>query len=221
MAKTIVLEGIDGSGKSTQFALAREALNRLGVPNVSYKFPRYDTPSGVNVRRYLDGDFGSRPEDVGAYAASAFYSVDRVASFRSEWHTFYEEVKNGVVLLDRYTPSNAVHQGAKLPPEERKAYYDWLYHFEFTMLGLPKPDAVLILKVPPAYSRKLTHARGAEDIHERDQTYIEKCYASMMEAADYYGWDMIDCVEGEELLPINVIHEKVMAKILGVLGLSK
>ncbi|MBQ4623699.1 MAG: thymidylate kinase, partial [Clostridia bacterium] len=160
-------------------------------------------------------------EDVGAYAASAFYSVDRVASFRSEWHTFYEEVKNGVVLLDRYTPSNAVHQGAKLPPEERKAYYDWLYHFEFTMLGLPKPDAVLILKVPPAYSRKLTHARGAEDIHERDQTYIEKCYASMMEAADYYGWDMIDCVEGEELLPINVIHEKVMAKILGVLGLSK
>ena len=221
MAKKIVLEGIDGSGKSTQFALAREALNRLGVPNVSYKFPRYDTPSGANVRRYLDGDFGSRPEDVGAYAASAFYSVDRVASFRSEWHTFYEEVKNGVVLLDRYTPSNAVHQGAKLPPEERKAYYDWLYHFEFTMLGLPKPDAVLILKVPPAYSRKLTHARGAEDIHERDQTYIEKCYASMMEAADYYGWDMIDCVEGEELLPINVIHEKVMAKILGVLGLSK
>ena len=221
MAKTIVLEGIDGSGKSTQFALAREALNRLGVPNVSYKFPRYDTPSGANVRRYLDGDFGSRPEDVGAYAASAFYSVDRVASFRSEWHTFYEEVENGVVLLDRYTPSNAVHQGAKLPPEERKAYYDWLYHFEFTMLGLPKPDAVLILKVPPAYSRKLTHARGAEDIHERDQTYIEKCYASMMEAADYYGWDMIDCVEGEELRPIDVIHEKVMAKILGVLGLSK
>ena len=114
MAKTIVLEGIDGSGKSTQFSLTREKLQKRGLPLLSVKFPRYDTPSGMNIRRYLAGDFGANPEDVSPYAASAFYAVDRYASFKSEWEGFYRTEDRGIVLLDRYTPSNAVHQASKL-----------------------------------------------------------------------------------------------------------
>jgi len=213
MAKSIVLEGIDGSGKSTQFKLAGEALEKAGYVTSSYKFPRYDTPSGQNITRYLKGDFGKNPADVSAYAASVMYSVDRYASFKSEWESFYRDTPNGVVLLDRYTGSNAIHQAAKLPPEARPAYYDWLYHFEYELLGLPKPDLVLVLDMPPAYAFQLTRARGEQDIHEKNTAYIESCYKSMLEAADYYSWQLIPCVEEGKIRPIEEIHRAVMEKI--------
>ena len=219
MAKTIVLEGIDGSGKSTQFALTREKLEKRGIPLLSIKFPRYDTPSGMNIRRYLAGEFGEKPEDVSPYAASAFFAVDRYASYKSEWEGFYRSEERGVVLLDRYTPSNAVHQASKLPKEERPAFYDWLADFEFRLMGLPKPDAVLILDMPYAYTRRLTQARGAEDIHERDGGYVEKCYETMMDAAAHFGWTKIPCVERDEILPPEEINRRLMQKIETVLPL--
>ena len=213
MAKTVVLEGIDGSGKSTQFALAQKALSGRGVPQCAVKFPRYETPSGKNIRRYLDGDFGQRPEDVSPYAASAFYAVDRYASFKSEWESFYRSQEKGVVLLDRYTPSNAVHQASKLPKGERTAFYDWLAGFEYRLMGLPEPDAVLILDMPIEYARRLTHARGEEDIHERAGGYIERCYETMIDAARHFGWTLIPCVEAGEILPPGTIHRSVMREV--------
>ena len=213
MAKTIVLEGIDGSGKSTQFKLTGEKLDAMGIKHLSVKFPRYETPSGMNIRRYLSGEFGKQPEDVGAYAASAFYAVDRYASYKSEWGMFYHGEKDGIVLLDRYTPSNAVHQGAKLPKSERPAFYDWLADFEFRLLGLPQPDAVLILDMPPAYTRILTRARGEEDIHERDGRYMELCYETMMDAAEHFGWTKINCTENDAVLSPEVINRKVMREV--------
>jgi len=213
VAKTIVLEGIDGSGKSTQFALTRDKLSGRGLPLISVKFPRYETPSGMNIRRYLSGEFGEKPGDVSPYAASAFYAVDRYASFKSEWEAFYRTEERGIVLLDRYTPSNAVHQGSKLSEEERPAFYDWLADFEYRLMGLPRPDAVLILDMPYAFTRRLTRARGEEDIHERDGGYIEKCYETMLDAAAHFGWKKIPCVEGDEILPPEEINRRVMREI--------
>ena len=217
MAKTIVLEGIDGSGKSTQFRLTCEQLDLLGVKHISYKFPRYDTPSGMNIRRYLSGEFGEHPGDVGAYAASALYAVDRYASFRSEWREFYEKEENGIILLDRYTPSNAVHQGAKLAPEERAAFYDWLADFEYRLMGLPEPDVVLILDMPPFYTRRLTRARGEEDIHERDGQYMTLCYETMIDAAEHFGWTRIPCVENDEIRSPAEINALVMEEVRRVI----
>ncbi|MBO4406453.1 MAG: thymidylate kinase [Clostridia bacterium] len=213
MAKTIVLEGIDGSGKSTQFALTREKLAARGLPLLSVKFPRYQTPSGMNIKRYLSGEFGEKPDDVGPYAASAFFAVDRYASFKSEWEGFYRNEEKGVVLLDRYTPSNAVHQGSKLSPADRPAFFDWLADFEYRLMGLPRPDAVLVLDMPYAYTRRLTRARGEEDIHERDGGYIEKCYETMLDAAAHFGWTRIPCVEEDEILPPETINGRVMEEI--------
>lgn len=217
MAKTIVLEGIDGSGKSTQFKLTGEKLDRMGVKHMSVKFPRYETPSGMNIRRYLSGEFGEKPGDVNPYAASALYAVDRYASFKSEWGKFYEEEKEGVILLDRYTPSNAVHQGAKLEKSERPAFYDWLADFEFRMMGLPRPDAVLILDMPPLYTRRLTRARGEEDIHERDGHYMELCYETMIDASEHFGWTKIGCMENDAILSPEEINRRVMCEVEKVL----
>ena len=137
MGKLIVIEGIDGSGKSTQFNLLTERLRREGAQFQTVRFPRYDADSSVLVRKYLAGDFGTKPSDINAYAASAFFAVDRFASYKTEpWGAYYNA--GGVVLTDRYTTSNAIHQGAKMPVAERRAYFEWLYNFEFAEMQLPR-----------------------------------------------------------------------------------
>ena len=136
----IVLEGIDGSGKSTQYRRLCQHMTALGKPFHSVVFPRYDQDSSALVRLYLSGAFGTKPDDVNAYAASAFYAVDRFASYRLDWKPAYEA--GGLILADRYTTSNACHQGSKLPDSELPAYFDWLYDFEYHRLELPRPDLV-------------------------------------------------------------------------------
>ena len=127
--KLIVLEGLDGSGKATQAALLTEYLSHQGVPVKKITFPDYASDSSALVKMYLAGKFGTHPDDVNAYAASAFYAVDRFASFKTNWGSFYQN--GGVVVADRYTTSNAVHQCSKLPEEEWPAYLDWLFTFEY------------------------------------------------------------------------------------------
>ena len=138
MGKLIVIEGTDGSGKSTQFRLLTERLTQEQVAFQKLVFPQYAEPSSALIRMYLSGEFGSRPSDVGAYAASAFYAVDRYASYKKVWGDWYE--KGGLVVSDRYTTSNAVHQSSKEPPEKREDFLHWLYDFEYNKLGLPRPD---------------------------------------------------------------------------------
>ena len=109
----IVIEGTDGSGKSTQFQQLRQRLEREQVAFRNVVFPRYQEESSALIRLYLNGAFGTRPGDVNPYAASSFFAVDRYASYRQDWGDWYEQ--GGLVLCDRYTTSNAVHQGSKLP----------------------------------------------------------------------------------------------------------
>ena len=118
--KLIVFEGTDGSGKSTQFKTLCQRLDGQGTAYQKLVFPQYKEPSSALIRMYLAGEFGSHPGDVNPYAASAFYAVDRYASLKLAWGGHYQA--GGLVLADRYTTSNAVHQASKLPAEERDTY---------------------------------------------------------------------------------------------------
>ena len=124
MGKLVVLEGIDGSGKSAQYRRLVSRFEREGIKYHSIVFPRYDQESSALIRMYLGGQFGEKPEDVNAFAASIFYAVDRYASYMTDWKEYYEQ--GGLVLSDRFTTSNAVHQGAKLGADEQPAFFDWL-----------------------------------------------------------------------------------------------
>ena len=155
--KLIVFEGTDGSGKATQSKLLFERLQREGVDCRKLNFPRYGEKSAALVELYLGGAFGTHPSDVNAYAASTFYSVDRYASYKQDWGKYYEA--GGLLIADRYTTSNAVHQCSKLPPEQWDTFLQWLFDYEYHLLGLPAPDKVIYLQVDPAVSQRLMTAR--------------------------------------------------------------
>ncbi len=192
--KLIVLEGIDGSGKSAQYRRLCTRMENDGIAYTHIVFPRYDKESSALIRMYLGGQFGSKPEDVNAYTASTFYAVDRFASYRSDWGPVYEN--GGLILSDRYTTSNAVHQGSKLPEEELPAFFDWLQDLEYGKMGLPQPDLVIYLDVDVELSlarmrrrQKKTHTSA--DIHEQDVAYLERCLRTARLAAAHYGWRSI------------------------------
>lgn len=220
MGKLIVIEGTDGSGKSTQFALMSQRLTAQGRAFRHIVFPRYTEPSSALIRMYLGGEFGSSPSDVNAYAASAFYAVDRFASYKQDWGAWYEE--GGLVLSDRYTTSNAVHQTSKLPEAERPAFLRWLYEFEYDKLQLPRPDLTIYLDVPTDFTEKLLRSREAAtnthaDIHEQDTGYLATCRAAGKAAAAYYGWTVIECVREGTMRSIEEIHEEIYRHVLACL----
>ncbi len=212
MGKLIVMEGTDGVGKSTQFSLLRQRLAQAGKAFETIVFPQYQEPSSALIRMYLGGEFGTRPGDVNAYAASMFYAVDRYASFQKKWGSYYQ--RGGLVLCDRYTTSNAVHQASKEPPEQRQAFFRWLYETEFCLFGLPKPDLVIYLDAPIELTEALMRSRESKtntsaDIHEKDLEYLRICRQTGKEAAAYYGWKIVDCAAYGTMRTIEDIHEEV------------
>ena len=212
MGKLIVIEGTDGSGKSTQFRMLSQHLNQDGREFKHIVFPRYDQESSALIRMYLGGQFGSKPSDVNAYAASSFYAVDRYASYKMDWGEWYKN--GGLILSDRYTTSNAVHQASKEAPEDREKYLHWLYDFEYDKLKLPCPDLVIYLDVPTDFTEKMLRSREAAtntkaDIHEQDMTYLATCRETGRTAAAYYGWTVINCVADGKMRSIEDIHEEI------------
>ena len=212
MGKLIVIEGTDGSGKSTQFKKLWEHLEADGVTFRHIVFPRYDQESTALIRMYLGGQFGSKPSDVNAYAASSFYAADRFASYKMDWGQWYEE--GGLVLSDRYTTSNAVHQASKEPAEKQADFLQWLYDFEYDKLGLPRPDLTIYLDVPTDFTEKLLRHREADtntsaDIHEKDMAYLATCRNTGRKAAEFYGWTTINCVKDGSMRSIEDIHEEI------------
>ncbi len=212
MGKLIVIEGTDGSGKSTQF---KALTQRLTAENTAFKtlvFPRYAEESSALIRMYLGGQFGSHPSDVNAYAASAFYAVDRYASYKQDWGTWYEE--GGLIVSDRYTTSNAVHQASKEPEENQGEFLRWLYEFEYDKLGLPRPDLVIYLDVPTSFTEQMMRSREAAtnthaDIHEQDLTYLATCRKTGRAAAAFYGWTVVECVRDGRMRSIEDIHQEI------------
>ncbi len=220
MGKLIAFEGIDGSGKSTQARLTREKLSALGIDFKSVTFPRYDNPSATLIKMYLGGEFGSKPGDVNPYASSCFYAVDRYASFTQDWREHYEN--GGLIIADRYTTSNAIHQGAKFPKEQRTEFFRWLYNFEFDLMGLPKPDAVIYMdtSLELAEARIISRAAGSQtDIHERDFSYLELCHACGAQAAAEYGWISVKSHKDGAERSVEDVNDEIFGIIKDILSL--
>ena len=220
MGKLIVIEGTDGSGKSTQFRLLTGRLESEQVKFQKLVFPQYSEPSSALIRMYLGGEFGKSPSDVNAYAASAFYSVDRYASYRKVWGKWYEA--GGLVVSDRYTTSNAVHQASKEPEDKREDFLNWLYDFEYDKLGLPRPDLVIYLDVPTDFTEKMLRHRESEththaDIHEQDMQYLATCRRMGRAAAAHYGWTVIRCVRDGAMRSMEDIHEEIYRHVAACL----
>ena len=210
--KLIVIEGTDGSGKATQAKMLLHALEARGLSCREIDFPRYGNPFAEPANLYLHGALGSRPGDVNAYAASTLFAVDRFASYQEDWGAFYES--GGVVVANRYTTSNAVHQASKLPDGERRAFLEWLFDLEYRRLGLPEPDLVLYLDMPTEAANQLMRRREAEtntaaDIHEQDGEYLRRCRACAGEIARAQGWAVVNCAEGGAPRTPEDIHREV------------
>lgn len=220
MGKLIVIEGTDGSGKSTQFRLLTERLARENHEFRKLVFPQYQEPSSALIRMYLAGEFGTSPSDVNAYAASAFYAVDRYASYKKVWGQWYEN--GGLVVSDRYTTSNAVHQASKEPEEKQQDFLKWLYAFEYDHLNLPRPDLTVYLDVPTDFTEMLLRSREQAtnthaDIHEADTAYLATCRRMGKKAAQYYGWTVISCVQDGKMRSIEDIHEEIYRHVAACL----
>lgn len=221
--KVIVIEGSDGSGKATQ---TKKLFDRLAVDGFRIRkveYPNYGSDSSALVKMYLCGEFGSSPEDVNPYAASSFYAVDRYASYKKEWEDFY--LSGGIVLADRYTTANMVHQATKIDdPAQRESFLNWLWDYEFVKLGLPVPECVIFLDVDPSCSRRLMENRANKingeqdkDIHEKDPVFLQKSHESSCLVAQKYGWIRVSCLDSGELREIDDIHEEIYSRVINTI----
>jgi dTMP kinase len=214
--KLIVIEGLDGSGKSTQTALIKQKIEALGLSVRQIKLPDYESDSSALVRMYLNGEFGSDPSDVNTYATSLFYTVDRFANFTKVWKKDY--LDGTVILADRYATSNAVHQMVKLEKDKWDEYLLWLDDIEYNKVGIPKPDLVVFLDMPVDVSQRLMTARynGDEkkkDVHEANVAYLNACHESAVYAAQKLGWVVVKCADGDEPRKIEDINEEIFREI--------
>ena len=219
MGKLIIIEGTDGSGKQTQSQLLHDRLYNKGIKVKKISFPDYESPSSSLVKMYLNGDFGKDAQSVNAYAASSFYGVDRYASFKTKWEKEYEN--EYVIISDRYTTSNIVHQSSKIDDfEDKMKCVNWIEDFEYNKLGIPSPDLVVFLNVPIEYTFNLMENREnkitgekSKDIHESNKEYLIKSYNSAIELAKIKGWIIIDCVKNGKMRTIEDINDEIYRNI--------
>ena len=216
----IALDGLDGSGKETQTRLLEEALKAKGIPCRSVSFPTYDEKMSAAVKLYLGGAFGNDPHAVNGYAASVFYGVDRYCSYMLDWKKDYEA--GTVILANRYTTANAVHQLSKLPAEDYDGFLKWLFDLEYGKMGLPAPDLVLYLCVPPEVSEALIKSRSSQtgretDIHENDKRHLSDSYKAALYSAEKLGWEKIDCARDMTLRTREDIHQEILSAVEALL----
>ncbi|CAM3091554.1 deoxynucleoside kinase [Streptobacillus felis] len=223
MGKLIIIEGTDGSGKQTQTEKLYSRLVDDGNKVKKISFPNYDSNSSALVKMYLSGEFGSKPTDVNAYAASTFYGIDRYASYKTDWGKEY--ISGTIIISDRYTGSNMIHHGSKFDDEkEKEKYLCWLEDLEFDKFGIPRPDVTIFLNVPIDYTFSLMENRdnkftgeSKKDIHESDKDYLRKSYYNALDIAKQKGWKVIDCVVNNRMLSIEEIHELIYANVKEIL----
>ena len=219
MGKLFVIEGTDGRGKETQFRKLQERLQEENLEFRVVNFPNYDNASSSLVKMYLSGEFGENAKDVSPYIASTFYAADRYATFKRYYEDYYKE--GGIILADRYTTANMVHQAGKIEnKEERKKFLDWLWDFEFNLYGLPVPTKTFFLSMPPDYAlnliehraNKFTHS-ARKDIHERDKRHIIDSYNTACDLVNDYDWYEVKCVKDGELRTVQDIHEEIYQEV--------
>ena len=219
MGKLFVIDGTDGSGKQTQLNKLQERLSKDGIEYKTVSFPNYDSPSSSLVKMYLSGEFGKNAKDVSPYIASTFFAADRYATFQTGYKDYYEQ--GGIILADRYTTANMVHQAGKIKDKiERKKFIDWLFDFEFNLYGLPIPTEVFFLNMPTEKAvelmknreNKYTH-ESKKDIHESDENHLKDAYNAACEISRDYNWYEILCVENDKVRTIEDIHEEIYNEV--------
>lgn len=215
MGKLFVIDGTDASGKQTQLKKLQERLEKENIEYKLVSFPNYGSPSSSLVKMYLSGEFGKNAKEISPYVASTFFAADRYATFKKELEEFYNN--GGIILADRYTTANMVHQAGKITnKEEREKFLNWLWDFEFNLYKLPVPSKVFFLDMPPKYAfelmknreNKFTH-EAQKDIHESDENHIIDSYNAACEVAEKYNWTKIECVKNNKLRTIGEIHEDI------------
>ncbi len=221
MGKLIVIEGLDGSGKGTQSRALVKYLEEQGREVRRIDFPQYGSKGAILVEGYLHGELGGAPFDTGAYATSLFYAMDRYWSYRTSWKDFYEK-EDSVIVLDRYTTANAVHQCSKLPKEEWDSFLTWLWDTEYEKIGIPKPDKIIFLDMKPSIVEGLINSRSVKDnrekdIHELDKDYLASCYESALYASKKLSWEHIKCYEGESPRPMNEVFSDILRCLEGII----
>ena len=219
----IAVEGTDGSGKKTQVKKLYDYLKKLGKECLIVSFPNYDSLSSGPVRMYLGGEFGDSAECFDAYQGSVMYAVDRMCTMKQLLGGL---TRPTIILFDRYTQSNMIHQASKICDEHKvDEFLEWLENLEFVTLKLPRPDKVVFLDVPVELSYKITTAREqmkigeawSFDIHERDKRHLVDSYLAGKYVADKQGWEVVNCVVGGELKSIDEIHELVKRAVKPIL----
>lgn len=223
MGKLIVIEGTDSSGKETQTKLLFERLKKEGKNVRKISFPNYESPACAPVKMYLAGDFGDNAVEVNPYPVSTMYAIDRYASFKMDWGKFYKE--GGIIITDRYTTSNMVHQASKIDNlKEKEDYLMWLMDLEYEKMQLPKPDTVIFLNMPTDMAVKLMESRKnkitgetKKDIHEKSPEYLKKSHDNACLVANKYSWQEIRCVENERLKSIEEIGEEIYKAVISYL----
>lgn len=219
MGKMFVIDGTDGSGKQTQFMKLQERLTKENINYKTVSFPNYDSPSSSLVKMYLSGEFGTDAKKISPYIASTFYAADRYATYKKDLEEYYNN--GGIILADRYTTANMVHQAGKIyNKEEREKFLNWLWDYEFNLYGLPIPNEVFFLKMPPEKSlelikdreNKFTH-NAQKDIHESDEKHIIDSYNAACDVAIKYNWYTIECIKDGSLRTIEDIHEEIFKEI--------
>ena len=218
MSYIVALDGVDASGKKTQAEYLYQKLTKLGYQTYLFSFPDYESPGSAPAKMYLTGKFGNRPEDVNPYIASCFFAVDRYVTFKRKWEKYLR--RNCIILLDRYTSANAIHQTCKLPMKETQVeFLNWLYDFEYKKIGLPVPNLTLFLDMPPELSMYLLNKRVSEsgtakDIHEANEEYLKKCYETAHLACGLWGWVSVQCANMLTPIPAHRTHENILQIVM-------
>lgn len=221
--RLIVIEGTDSSGKETQTAMLFERLSEK-ISNIrKISFPNYESPACAPVKMYLAGEFGTDAEKVNPYPASTMYAIDRYASYKTDWGRFYND--GGIIITDRYTTSNMVHQASKIDnSQEKEMYLSWLEDLEYSKMGIPRPDLVIFLNMPTETAQKLMAERknkitgeDKKDIHEKNIEYLKKSHENACEISKKYSWKEIKCVENDRLKTIEEISNEVFELVNGIL----
>ena len=230
MSKIFVIDGTDGSGKKTQVKLLKERLEKENYSVISYPFPNYSSLSSGPVRMYLEGEISENANDISEKAASSFYAVDRYITYQKSMKKMFEQ-ENNIILLDRYTSANLIHQGSKIidkygmNEEKLDEYIHWICNFEYNDLELPMPTQTFFMTMPINVILTLIEHRPDEisgnttkDIHERNLSHLENSLTSGLYVAKKLNWYTVNCMKDDQLRTIEDINDEIFNEILRIVN---